>query len=484
MIMPFRQRIQHFVSLICATATLHASVSLAWQPNDIVASSPGSDRKWQAESSLQFENEGRISTAAISSDSQLLACGVSYWSRPFKAQTSGVKIWDLRSGQQKAWIPNLVLPISTLNFRPDGRRLLITFEGPERELLFVSGRRYLFTDRVARLWDLSQGRELAVLRGHEEKLLSASFTPDGQRILTVARNGFRVWDSDTGDALFAVRTMGSSLHGGFFFRASPDAPPTIAIIPAGSVQWTEYTKSAESEVDISYQAERFPLRTLRENSPGDALQSDSLGGSSRQDYVGLTELATFWDVKSGKKTAAIGLKLSERFANDVIRQVQALALSPDGHTILVAGVAAAGEPPSQNVATWNVRSRKVQSTLRDCPTVYNANFRPHRTQVLTIHWDAAPTLWNTVSGKRIGSLRECPGTPVIATFSPDGRWIGVGLTDGVVRLYDADSLRPVCEFSSLTQPIRTIHFSRDGSRLIAASENGEVRVWDQGARNK
>ena len=42
---------------------------------------------------------------------------------------------------------------------------------------------------TAGLWQVSDGRLLLYLRGHKEPLTSASFSPDGQRILTSSRDG-------------------------------------------------------------------------------------------------------------------------------------------------------------------------------------------------------------------------------------------------------------------------------------------------------
>ena len=51
------------------------------------------------------------------------------------------------------------------------------------------------------VWDL-RGRELAVLEGHQASVLNASFSPDGQRIVTASDdNTARVWPVESLDAL-------------------------------------------------------------------------------------------------------------------------------------------------------------------------------------------------------------------------------------------------------------------------------------------
>ena len=54
-------------------------------------------------------------------------------------------------------------------------------------------------DKTARIWDVSKGREIAVLKGHRGPVERAGFSPDGRRVITAARDGTaqdlgcRVW---------------------------------------------------------------------------------------------------------------------------------------------------------------------------------------------------------------------------------------------------------------------------------------------------
>jgi WD40 repeat protein len=55
-------------------------------------------------------------------------------------------------------------------------------------------------DRTARLWDAETGRPIGEpLRGHDEDVWSAAFSPDGRRIVTASHDGTaRLWDAETG----------------------------------------------------------------------------------------------------------------------------------------------------------------------------------------------------------------------------------------------------------------------------------------------
>ncbi len=75
-------------------------------------------------------------------------------------------------------------------------------------------------DDTARLWDAATGKELAVLRGHEDGVRSAQFSPDGERVVTASADGTaRVWDAATGEELAVLRGHEDAVNSAQF---SPD----------------------------------------------------------------------------------------------------------------------------------------------------------------------------------------------------------------------------------------------------------------------
>ncbi len=75
----------------------------------------------------------------------------------------------------------------------------------------AAGRRIVIAnnaDRLATVWEVDSGRELARLRGHTGHVVDAVLTPDGQRAVTVAVDrSVQVWEVATGRMLAANRTI-------------------------------------------------------------------------------------------------------------------------------------------------------------------------------------------------------------------------------------------------------------------------------------
>ena len=71
------------------------------------------------------------------------------------------------------------------SFSPDGGRIVTASD-----------------DRTARLWDASSGSLIASLEGHEGAVRSASFSPDGGRIVTASDDKTaRLWDASSGSLI-------------------------------------------------------------------------------------------------------------------------------------------------------------------------------------------------------------------------------------------------------------------------------------------
>ena len=94
-------------------------------------------------------------------------------------------------------------------------------------------------------------------------------------------------------------------------------------------------------------------------------------------------------------------------------------------------------------------------------------------------------VWSASNGQEILTLRE----PMIAvssvTFSPDGRQLAVGATDGGTRVWDASLWKT--EPIKAQKPILTLHsssavlslaFSPDSRQLAAGYEDHDVRIWE------
>jgi hypothetical protein len=75
-------------------------------------------------------------------------------------------------------------------------------------------------DETACVWEASTGKEIAVLRSHEDEVNSAAFSPDSTRIVTASlHRTARVWDAATGKEMVVLRGHEGDISSAAF---SPD----------------------------------------------------------------------------------------------------------------------------------------------------------------------------------------------------------------------------------------------------------------------
>ena len=100
-----------------------------------------------------------------------------------------VRVWDAASGDELLVLRGHEDWVGAAGFSPDGTRI-------------VSGS----GDGAVRVWDTASGEELLVLRGHEDWVGAAGFSPDGTRIVSGSGDGtVRVWDANSGAELMVLR---------------------------------------------------------------------------------------------------------------------------------------------------------------------------------------------------------------------------------------------------------------------------------------
>jgi hypothetical protein len=80
-------------------------------------------------------------------------------------------------------------------------------------------------DRTARVWNAVTGAEIAVLKGHESQLNSAAFSPDGRRVVTASDDKTaRVWDASTGAEIAVLKGHEKGVK---FATFSPDGTHVV-----------------------------------------------------------------------------------------------------------------------------------------------------------------------------------------------------------------------------------------------------------------
>ncbi|TDD44003.1 TIR domain-containing protein [Nonomuraea terrae] len=93
--------------------------------------------------------------------------------------------------------------------------------------------------------------------------------------------------------------------------------------------------------------------------------------------------------------------------------------------------------------------------------------------------DGKVVLWDSLTGRRLHTLRGHPDGVWPVRFDPTGELVAAGGADGVVRVWETATGRPVHELAGHRAPVYTASFGR--SALVTGDSAGVVRVWDLGS---
>jgi WD40 repeat protein len=320
--------------------------------------------------------------------------------------------------------------VTSAVFSPDGTRILTASR-----------------DNTARLWDAATGAERVVLSGHEETVWSAVFSPDGTRILTASRdNTTRLWDAATGAERAVLSGHESTVTSAVF---SPDGTRILTASGDNTARLWDAATGAERVV-LSGHEETVWSAVF--SPDGTRILTTSQDNTTR-----------LWDAATGAERAV--LRGHERCVNSAV-------FSPDGTRILTAS-------DDNTARLWDAATGAERAVLRGHEYAVNsAVFSPDGTRILTASWDTTARLWDAGTGAERAVLRGHEGLVTSAVFSPDSTRILTASGDHTARLWDAATGAERAVLSGHESIVTSAVFSPDGTRILTASHDNTARLWD------
>jgi RNA polymerase sigma factor (sigma-70 family) len=119
---------------------------------------------------------------------------------------------------------------------------------------------------------------------------------------------------------------------------------------------------------------------------------------------------------------------------------------------------------------------------------YNINsvaFSPAGKAVATGSLDYALRLWETATGKELGSFPSGEMAQIFCVaFSPDGKTVALGNQRSQVRLFDRETGQQVHELQGRDGPVHSVAFSPNGKMIASAGSDKTVRLWEVATGNE
>jgi WD40 repeat protein len=150
--------------------------------------------------------------------------------------------------------------------------------------------------------------------------------------------------------------------------------------------------------------------------------------------------------------------------------VGGVALSADGEKLATAC--------SDNLARlWETKSGKLLGTYKGHTNCVAAiALSPDGQTLSTGSYDQTAKLWNVSNGAELHT-RKYGGAVTSVAFSSDGSQFAVGCINGRIELWDTESGIHLGTLMGHKSWVNSVSFDAGGTRLVAASSDGTVKEW-------
>jgi WD40 repeat protein/serine/threonine protein kinase len=353
---------------------------------------------------------------AFSPDAKYLACG-----------TAGTKIHILEAPtfKQVNVLTNNTAFVHCLVFDRAAKKL-------------VSGG----NDSHVRVWSFPECALMNDLTGHQGVISDLAFSPDGLRL---ASGGFdhtvRLWTLATARATLlhghrgAVKSVLFSRDGNQLYTGSDDG--TVKVWDVSSRESTNILRHSgyTSAVDFS------PDGTL--------LAVGDWGAQT----------AVLWQLPGRHQLRIVG---------EPSGHCTGVKFSPDGKFLATVGT---------NVQIWNIPSNKRKWIFPTVAGEGSLAFHPLKPFLAVGYVDLR--LWDLRNGQQTNLLAAAPAKGVqSAVFSPNGKWIALGMQNGQVQIWDFVTGRLSRSFHQHSAGINALCFSHDGFLLASGGDDNLVVLYD------
>ena len=314
-------------------------------------------------------------------------------------------------------------------------------------------------DGSIKIWDVNTQKEDFPTAGHSSNALSVNFSPDGSKLVSTSLEDIIVWNVADGKKRFSLTGHTQPVNAAVF---SPDGTRIASASSDKSIKIWDVASQREIMTLLGHTDE---VSDVRFSPDGSRLLSASYDKTVK-----------IWDASTGVELYSL------RGSGGALSTA---AFSPDGGK-------AATSSADREITVWDLTVK---------PDDFPIAWRPKDIQAISLSADRSIVLaatkkeitaWDVKNQKKLcsieaeskatGRLLDQTSNLNAAAISPDGT--KAVTASNVIRVWDLSSQTELFALTGHKGEVNAVSYSTDGARIVSASDDGTVKLWNADTRKE
>jgi len=305
--------------------------------------------------------------------------------------------------------------------------------------------------------------EKGLVLGFDGPVSSVLFSPDG-RWLAIGQThgdvGAWVFDSYTGEKQYRVwPRRGNAMVRVQSMAFDRDSAELAAVCPDDTIRVSRFASGLESSFDTGPGVKRALAVAFSPTSNKLVAGSEAFGEGKGNPYLKV------WNIDTGKEPFA--------FKHEHSATVSSVAFTAGGHQVATGS-------HDKRVVMWNAETGRIWRELRTGLTIQALACSPHGRTIAVAGLDGESSVvqfWD-YAAETLQATRPSPHGPSnCVAFSRDGSLLASG-SGSRVLLWNAEGQEVLATLVGHGLNVTSVAFSADGSILATGSADQTIRLWD------